>query len=101
MMEFQRNPFDPHDIQIHQGVHPGVHAPVPQSVLQIGVDPTVGLHYFNGHHESLVDNNLLKHPEGEHHDIHFEDAQHPEEHNHQEGLPEHRNDGEHHNDREG
>ncbi|XP_057312237.1 LIM domain-containing protein A-like isoform X2 [Hydractinia symbiolongicarpus] len=74
MIQFQRNPFDPHDIDIDhhhdddEHHHEAVMSPIPQSVLQIGVDPSNHIHYLSRdqHHDLHYDNSLFQpHVHGE------------------------------------
>lgn len=72
MIEFQRNPFDMHDIHIVNGHHDhdekhheAVLSPIPQAVEQMGVDPSHNVHYvtLDEDHDMRYHNGI-----GTHHD---------------------------------
>lgn len=84
MIEYQRNPFDLHDIHVDhhhdhdEGHHEAVMSPIPQEVEQVGVDPAHNIHYVSvdEDHDMRYPNRLGAHHDEHHHDDHYHGDNH-------------------------
>ncbi|XP_066918349.1 uncharacterized protein [Clytia hemisphaerica] len=108
MVEFQRNPLDPHSVDISdhhdhdEHHHEALISPIPQAVEQIAVDPSNHVHYLSRDdlHDLHYDNGLLQHHDIErfHDDDHHHDDHETEHHYHDDDHEDHHGDEHHYHD---